>query len=154
MKNSLKNQVGGRHYADMKMQPIVFAMANNFDPCAFSILKYVSRFQSKSGRADLLKGRHFVDLRLDLVQRVHNRGIPVISIEEYISTNEIMCPDTQEGLRSVFDWVYHTRFEPITGFILFESPAEAERQFHERSADRTRAAIDEIIRTYYPNSGD
>lgn len=64
-KSALGTQVGGNHYKDMVIQPLEFAMANNLDPCQFSIVKYVSRFRSKNGLQDLEKARHFLDLLIE-----------------------------------------------------------------------------------------
>jgi hypothetical protein len=57
-----QKQEGGRHYADMKIQPFEFSMANNLDPMQHTIIKYVCRFRTKSGIADLKKARHTLDL--------------------------------------------------------------------------------------------
>lgn len=64
MNNALETQVGGSHYKNLGMQPVVFSTANRYDPCAFSILKYVTRWRDKNGIQDLQKARHFVELRL------------------------------------------------------------------------------------------
>ncbi len=55
-------QVGGRHYADMKIQPFQFSMANKLDPMQHTIIKYVSRFRNKSGIQDLEKAKQTIDL--------------------------------------------------------------------------------------------
>jgi hypothetical protein len=39
------------------------AMANNYDCCVFSVLKYLHRHKKKNGIADLRKAAHFVALR-------------------------------------------------------------------------------------------
>ena len=65
--NPLAVQHGGTHYKGMTIQPIEFAVANNYDAAAFSTLKYVSRHAAKNGREDVLKGRHFVEIRLRLL---------------------------------------------------------------------------------------
>lgn len=84
--DALKRQEGGNHYLGMGMQPIEFAMANNYDAGAFSILKYASRHASKNGAEDIRKAIHFVDLRerfLDLV--VIEK--PRIRMADYIDAN-------------------------------------------------------------------
>lgn len=55
-------QIGGNHYASMKIQPMEFSMANGFDACQHTIIKYVSRFRSKGGIQDLEKARHTLDM--------------------------------------------------------------------------------------------
>lgn len=64
MTDALKIQHGGSHYKDQAVQPVEFGMANRYDPCIFSAMKYVSRHHLKNGEEDLRKGEHFVFLRL------------------------------------------------------------------------------------------
>lgn len=93
MTDSLRIQHGGSHYKGLAIQPIQFAMANRYDAGAFSVLKYVTRHRAKNGREDLLKGRHFVELRRDIRrEEPHCAGFPaidVIPIEDYIASNGI-----------------------------------------------------------------
>lgn len=58
-----ERQVGGDHYLRLGIQPFEFAMANRWDSCAFSILKYLSRYRRKEGRIDLEKARHITEIR-------------------------------------------------------------------------------------------
>lgn len=71
--NALDVQIAGSHYKGMAIQPMEFSMANNWDACAHTILKYLSRHKQKSGLEDLRKARHCVDLRLQL--HVTNPGL-------------------------------------------------------------------------------
>ena len=64
--NALKSQVGGSHYKDMKIQPIVFCHENKLGACESSIIKYVSRHKSKNGIEDLRKARHLIDILISL----------------------------------------------------------------------------------------
>ena len=64
--NSLDVQVGGNHYKQMVIQPIEYTMANNLNFCQGNIIKYVSRYKAKSGKADLEKAKHYIDLLIDL----------------------------------------------------------------------------------------
>jgi len=66
-KSALNVQHGGKHYKSMAIQPVEYGMANAYDPCAFSTMKYVSRHGSKNGEEDLNKAIHFVDLRLEML---------------------------------------------------------------------------------------
>ena len=52
---SLKKQVGGTHYKDMKMQPIMLIVGAKCDYIQGNIIKYVSRYKQKDGKKDLLK---------------------------------------------------------------------------------------------------
>lgn len=63
---SLKQQVGGTHYKDMKIQPIEFIHANGLDFLQGNVVKYVTRFRAKNGKQDLLKAKHYIDLLIEL----------------------------------------------------------------------------------------
>lgn len=58
----LKTQIGGDHYRKMAIQPMEFSMANKFDACQHTIIKYVTRFRDKNGIEDLKKARHVIDM--------------------------------------------------------------------------------------------
>ena len=66
VKSALLVQEGGSHYKQMKIQPIEFIHANNIQFAEGSVIKYVSRWRSKNGVADLKKARHFLDLLIEL----------------------------------------------------------------------------------------
>ena len=50
---ALDTQVGGGHYKDMKIQPVEFIHANRIGYFEGNVIKYVSRWRSKGGVADL-----------------------------------------------------------------------------------------------------
>ena len=58
----IKTQVGGDHYAKMKVQPIEYILANNVPFVEANVIKYVSRWRAKGGVEDLKKARHMLDL--------------------------------------------------------------------------------------------
>ena len=64
-KSPLLTQVGGDHYKDMAIQPMVYSMANKMDACQHTIIKYVSRFRDKGGIADLEKAKHVIDMLIE-----------------------------------------------------------------------------------------
>ena len=66
MTSALESQVGGRHYADCKIQPIEYIHANGLDFMQGSVIKYVTRYKSKNKAADLRKAIHFLQLMLEL----------------------------------------------------------------------------------------
>lgn len=68
-KSSLSVQEGGDHYKKMAIQPIEFIHANNIPFAEGSVIKYVSRWRSKNGIADLKKARHFLDLLIELEEK-------------------------------------------------------------------------------------
>lgn len=86
--NPLAVQVGGQHYVKLKIQPVEFALANRLDPCAFSILKYVSRHHRKAGAQDIDKAIHFLALRRTLVVHQPTSEWPV-SMHEYVMANQL-----------------------------------------------------------------
>lgn len=98
-------QTGGNHYKGMGIQPVTFAYANNWDACAFSTLKYVSRHRRKGGAEDLNKALDFVDFRVELVgQRGARVARNLISMDQYLSSNRI-TEDDALILRALNVWV-------------------------------------------------
>lgn len=94
--NPLATQVGGNHYSKLSIQPIEFSMANRWDACAHSILKYVTRHRSKNGAADIEKAVHFLDLREELVERQpHKLSTDGCCIDAYVEANRdfLTCAD-------------------------------------------------------------
>lgn len=61
-----ETQVGGMHYAAMKIQPIEFIHANNIGFLEGNVIKYVCRHRSKNGRQDIEKAIHYLQLLLEL----------------------------------------------------------------------------------------
>lgn len=120
---ALNTQVGGDHYKHLSIQPAEFCMANNYDCCAFGIVKYVTRHHSKNGRQDIEKAMHFSDLRQELsngaslVDRLvswlraepgcgrwrRNNGF-TISMEQYIAANLIELPEAC-ALLALEEWL-------------------------------------------------
>ena len=62
---SLKTQVGGNHYKDMKIQPLEYILANNLGFCEGNVIKYITRYKSKNGLEDLLKAKHYLDVLIE-----------------------------------------------------------------------------------------
>ena len=52
-------EVGGTHYADMKIEPIEIIEAFELDFVQGSIIKYISRYKNKNGIEDLKKALHY-----------------------------------------------------------------------------------------------
>lgn len=65
----LTTQEGGDHYKKLKIQPVEYIHANNIPFAEGSVIKYVTRWRSKNGIADLKKARHFIDLLIELEER-------------------------------------------------------------------------------------
>lgn len=64
--NPLDVQVAGTHYKDMKIQPVEFIHANGIGYFEGNVIKYVSRWRAKGGKADLEKAKHYIELLLQL----------------------------------------------------------------------------------------
>jgi hypothetical protein len=64
-RSALTAQVGGDHYKAMKIQPAEYIHANNIGFLEGNAIKYVSRWKTKGGKADLLKAIHCIQLELE-----------------------------------------------------------------------------------------
>lgn len=67
--SALDEQVGGDHYRAMAIQPVEFIHANGIPFIEGCVVKYVSRWRSKGGVADLEKAKHFLEILIDLEHR-------------------------------------------------------------------------------------
>lgn len=102
--NALTDQVGGNHYRAMAIQPMEFSMANNWDACAHTILKYLARHRQKNGLEDLRKARHCIDLRLQLHEQ--NEALrTTVSMEDFCRGNNVHPADARILLK-LEDWVH------------------------------------------------
>ena len=66
--SALNKQVGGSHYKDKGIQPIIYIHANELGFCEGNVVKYVTRWRSKNGIADLKKAIHYLELLIELEQ--------------------------------------------------------------------------------------
>jgi len=64
--SALERQVDGGHYVKLKIQPMEYSMANKLDACQHTVVKYVTRFRSKGGKADLLKAIHTLEMLIEI----------------------------------------------------------------------------------------
>lgn len=62
---ALDVQVGGDHYKKMGIQPVEYITANNLGYFEGNVLKYITRWKTKGGVADLKKARHYLDLHIE-----------------------------------------------------------------------------------------
>ncbi|MEX6663714.1 DUF3310 domain-containing protein [Pseudomonas sp. W2-17] len=67
--SALNIQVSGDHYKSLKIQPIEFIHANGIPFAEGSVIKYVTRWRTKGGIADLEKAKHFIELLIELEQK-------------------------------------------------------------------------------------
>lgn len=87
---ALHEQIGGSHYRTLAIQPMEFSTLRGYDPCAHTILKYLTRFDldGGKGRQDLEKAEHSTRLRIDLLNKwPHDPGFSGYSPGRYCSLN-------------------------------------------------------------------
>jgi len=64
--SALDKQVSGNHYKGCKIQPIEYIHANGLDYFQGNVIKYVTRYKDKNGKADIEKAIHYLELILEL----------------------------------------------------------------------------------------
>ena len=64
--NPMEIQVGGDHYKKCKIQPVEYIHANGLDFFQGNIVKYITRFRDKGGKADLEKIKHYCDMLIEI----------------------------------------------------------------------------------------
>ena len=123
MTDAMSRQIGGDHYSKQRIQPFEFTMANGWDACAHTILKYVHRHADKGGAQDLDKAIHTAEIRFTLLRRyvepvkyrfwrwLNGRSFekdgpyePRIHIRDYIRENDIETAEAL-ALHALEQWV-------------------------------------------------
>jgi hypothetical protein len=65
--SALNTQVGGDHYKNFPIQPIVFTHTNKFSDIQSAIIWYICRYNLKGHPlSDLNKAKHFIDILIEL----------------------------------------------------------------------------------------
>ena len=64
--SALDKQEGGGHYKGKAIQPVQYIHANGLGFCEGNVVKYITRWREKGGKADLLKVIHYVELLMEL----------------------------------------------------------------------------------------
>lgn len=64
--SALDKQVSGNHYKDCKIQPIEYIQANGLSYLEGNVIKYTTRHSKKSGRKDIEKAIHYLELILEM----------------------------------------------------------------------------------------
>ena len=80
MSDTYKKQIGGSHYASMKIQPSEFINKNNLPFAEGNAIKYLCRHKQKGQRQDLLKAKHYIDMA---IERDYVDMTPMTEEEEY-----------------------------------------------------------------------
>ena len=65
-KLATEKQIGGDHYKDFLIQPVVFIQKNELDFCEGNIIKYICRHKFKNGAEDIRKVIHYAELLLEM----------------------------------------------------------------------------------------
>lgn len=68
--SAFKEQEGGDHYKSLEIQPVEYNHRNRLGFMEGSVVKYVTRWQSKGGILDLKKARHFLDLLIEMEENI------------------------------------------------------------------------------------
>lgn len=63
--NSLEVQVGGNHYKELPIQPVQYIYENGIGYFEGNVIKYVTRWRSKGGLADLEKAKHYIEMLIE-----------------------------------------------------------------------------------------
>lgn len=61
----MDKQIGGNHYAKMKIQPVQFIVANNIPYREANAIKYICRHKDKNGKQDIEKAIHYLEMILE-----------------------------------------------------------------------------------------
>ena len=67
--SALQQQINGTHYRELAIQPVEFIHANGIGYMEGNVIKYVTRWRSKGGIADLHKAKHYIELLIELEQK-------------------------------------------------------------------------------------
>ena len=65
MYKSLQEQVGGKHYSSMKIQPAELINENKLLFAEGNAIKYICRHQSKGKEQDIKKAIHYLEMILE-----------------------------------------------------------------------------------------
>lgn len=55
-----REQIGGNHYNNKKIQPIDYIIENELPYCEGNVIKYVTRHKEKNGAEDIRKAIHYL----------------------------------------------------------------------------------------------
>ena len=63
--NSLEDQIGGKHYRNMKIQPAEFINENKLLFAEGNAIKYICRHSVKGKRQDIEKAIHYLEMIIE-----------------------------------------------------------------------------------------
>ena len=59
------NNINPTHYTDFKIPPNVYITENNLEWEVGNVIKYVTRYDKKNGKEDLLKAIKYIELLIE-----------------------------------------------------------------------------------------
>ena len=68
MEKPTDKQVGGDHYKNCTIQPVVYIESNKLRFLMRNVVKYVTRYSVNSNVQDLEKAKHYIELQLQLLE--------------------------------------------------------------------------------------
>jgi|TARA_R110002020_G_scaffold132325_3_gene295542 hypothetical protein len=68
MEKPTDKQVGGDHYKNCSIQPVVYIESNKLGFLMGNVVKYVTRYSVNSNVQDLEKAKHYIELQLQLLE--------------------------------------------------------------------------------------
>jgi len=68
MARAIDEQIGGKHYKNLPIQPIEYIFKNRLGFAEGNVVKYVTRYSQKGGVDDLRKARHYLDLLIEHIE--------------------------------------------------------------------------------------
>lgn len=74
-KTALSSQVGGDHYKHDKIQWVEFVHANKLPAIEAIAIKYLMRWRKKNGIEDLRKAIHYIQLLIELEEKLNKEGL-------------------------------------------------------------------------------
>lgn len=66
---AMKDQVGGNHYRNKKIQPIEYILANDLNFCEGNVIKYITRWRDKNGIEDLEKAEQYIKFLIEQAKK-------------------------------------------------------------------------------------
>ena len=66
---ALDIQIDGSHYKELPIQPVEYIHANKIGYFEGNVIKYVTRWKTKNGVADLRKAAHYIQLLIELEEK-------------------------------------------------------------------------------------
>ena len=68
MEKPTDKQVGGDHYKNCTIKPVVYIESNKLGFLMGNVVKYVTRYSVNSNVQDLEKAKHYIELQLQLLE--------------------------------------------------------------------------------------